>query len=88
MRNDNETAPLPRLNGTTIVNLRAGSVDFLDPTKPRGNSVLFMKSRFMKSPDDGYNRQRILDQKMAEIYGEAQFCSGRNLIDILKGAVL
>jgi len=85
---DFATAPLPRLTGITIVNLRSGSVDILDPTKRRGDSVLFMKSRFMKSSDDGYDRQRILDQKLAEIDGEGQFRSGRDLIDILKGAVL
>jgi len=85
---DFATAPLPRLNGITIVSLRAGSVDILDPTKRRGDSVLFMKSRFMTSSDDGIDRQRILDQKLAEIDGEARFRSGRDLIDILKGAVL
>jgi DNA phosphorothioation-associated putative methyltransferase len=61
---DFETSPLPRLRERVKIDMRAQRIGFFTYGDDRPSQLLYLRSRYMSPDQDGYGRQKALDDAL------------------------
>jgi DNA phosphorothioation-associated putative methyltransferase len=62
-----DSSPIPRLRERIKINMRSQQIDFFDHSRDDEQQLLFMKSRYMASDQEGYERQKAFDDALEKL---------------------
>jgi DNA phosphorothioation-associated putative methyltransferase len=64
---DFNTSPLPHLRERVKINMRTQRIDFFQHSSESEGQLLYLKSRYMTSDQDGYNQQKLFDDDLVRL---------------------
>jgi DNA phosphorothioation-associated putative methyltransferase len=66
--NNFDSSPLSKLRERIKINMRSQKIDFFDHSRDDEEQLLFMKSRYLASDEEGYERQKTFDDALEKLH--------------------